>query len=128
MATTNKGWNYPVSTDTPDVPRDIKALADQMDAKLPYAMSAQTVNITLSAAASGTATVTWPTSRFTIAPIVTATKVGNPGAATGSIIQVNTVSSTSATITLYTATGTTASYTIAVNVIAMQFGTASASG
>jgi len=128
MATTTKGWPYPVSTDTPDVPRDVKAVADALDSRLPYAMSAQTVNVTLTAAASGTATVTWPTSRFTLAPIVTATKVSASGSATGSIVQVTAVSSTSATIGVYTASGGNATFTIAVNVIAMQFGTASASG
>lgn len=72
MPTTGKGYPYPAATDTPDVPRDIQALAAFTDAKVPYAMAAGTVNVPVNNTAAATAAVTFPVGRFspTVSPVV----------------------------------------------------------
>lgn len=72
MVTTTKGYPYPLPTDTPDVPRDLSALAAFLDTVVPFAFSAGTLAIAgLGAGASATAAVTFPAGRFTQPPIVT---------------------------------------------------------
>lgn len=68
MPVTSRGFPYPADTATPDVPVDIKALADKLDLTVPYAEAAgalnhQTVNGWNSAA------VTFPAGRFSVPPI-----------------------------------------------------------
>lgn len=128
MATTTKGWPYPVSTDTPDVPRDIKAVADNLDAKLPYAMTAQTITVSLSAAASGTATVTWPSGRFSQTPIVTSCKVSSSGSATALVEQITANSSTGCTVSVYDVNGTSVTASVTIHLIAIQFGVSASAG
>lgn len=128
MATTTKGWPYPVTTDTPDVPRDIKAVADTLDAKLPYAISAQTVTVSLTAASSGSATVTWPTGRFSQTPIVSSCKVGTLGAATALVEMITANSATGCTVSVYDVNSSTVTASVTIHLIAVQYGVSSAAG
>lgn len=75
MGTTNlQGLPYPEGSDLLSAGDDtIKALAEKLDAMVPYRWAAGTVSISLSNASSGTLAVTFPAGRFTQAPIVTVT-------------------------------------------------------
>lgn len=78
MATTPKGYPYPVGTDrVRDGDDVIHALADKLDATVPYAMAAGSTAIAVTNAPSGTTTVTFPAGRFTQPPLVVATVVGS---------------------------------------------------
>lgn len=76
MPSTASGLPYPTSTDTPDVPRDIKALADALEARLPRASYAGALSVPVSNAVSATAAVTFPAGRFTAVPIVVVSTSG----------------------------------------------------
>jgi hypothetical protein len=66
MGTTpNLNLPYPELTDSPDVPRDIKALALAVEAKLPRIA---TGHVSAPGTADGAATITFPAGRFTTAP------------------------------------------------------------
>jgi hypothetical protein len=80
MPNTPNGWPYPASTATPDVPRDIKAVADKLDAVLPTAMAAGLATVPANATnPQSTVAVTFPVGRFTQPPIVTVSLMGSTG-------------------------------------------------
>jgi hypothetical protein len=80
MPNTTNGWPYPADTATPDVPRDIKALADRLDAVAPMAMAAGVAAVPANATnPQSTVAVTFPVGRFTVAPIVVVSLVGSTG-------------------------------------------------
>lgn len=80
MPNTQNGWPYPASTATPDPPRDIKALADRLDAVLPAAMAAGLAAVPANATGpTSTVAVTFPVGRFTVPPIVVVSLVGSTG-------------------------------------------------
>lgn len=75
--TTRAALPYPLGTDpVSDGDDAIKNLANRLDgsvgnlASVPYAMATGQSNIVITAATSGTVAITFPASRFTIAPIV----------------------------------------------------------
>jgi hypothetical protein len=73
MATTAKGFPYPVGTDrVQDGDDAIKALAEAVGNYHGARIWATRVSITISNAASGNAAVTFPAGHFTAAPIVVA--------------------------------------------------------
>ena len=76
MPTTASGIPYPSSTDTPDVPRDVKAVADHLEARLPRASYAGTVSVPVVSANAASAAVTFPVGRFTGTPVVTVSTSG----------------------------------------------------
>jgi hypothetical protein len=76
MPSTASGLPYPTSTDTPDVPRDIKALADALEARLPRASWSGQLSVPVSAANNATAAVTFPAGKFTAAPNVVVSTSG----------------------------------------------------
>lgn len=76
-STTASGFRYPVATDTPDVPRDIKALADDLEAFLgpivPYATAAGQLSVNGTGVVAGgnvQTALTFPAGRFTQIPRV----------------------------------------------------------
>lgn len=126
-AQTSKGFPYPVSTDTPDVPRDVKALADRLDAVVPYAMAAGSADVVLNNSTTGSVVVTLPAGRFSQAPILTATKRTGLGGAGPLIPQITASSATSFTVNLLGGTATQ-SITVPVHWTAVQMLTGSAPG
>lgn len=76
MPTTASGLPYPADTETPDVPRDIKKLADELEDRLPAAQHSAAITVTVTSADSGTAAVTFPAGKFTAAPIVVVSTSG----------------------------------------------------
>lgn len=94
----------------------------------PYAMAAGSVGISLAAAAFGSATVTFPASRFTVAPIVMITQTSLP-ASSGTLIPKLTGTSTSGfTAYAYTGAGNTVTTSATFQWIAVQMTAATAEG
>lgn len=82
MANTPKGFPYPVGTDrVMDGDDAIRALATAVDTSVGV-LAAGTVSITTPASGAGTAAVTFPVGRFTVAPFVALTLVST-GATVG---------------------------------------------
>lgn len=106
MPSTAKGYPYPASTDTPDVPRDVKALADKVEALVPRIATGTAQVPANAAAASSTVAITFPAGEFTAPPVV----VGTMQAATGGLIKcsvrIAAVSATGATVYLSNTDGT----------------------
>lgn len=67
----------------------------------PFAVAAGSVTVSMSSSVSGTATVTFPASRFSVAPIVQLTKQSAAGPATLLVPMVTAVSSSGCTVGLY---------------------------
>lgn len=82
------------------------------------AMATGTVNVVVTAATNGTATITYPAGLFTSSPYIVATVVSAQGAAIGSTVLITANSSSSATVRL-NLTGTVTA-TIAVHWVAVQ--------
>lgn len=76
MPNTASGIPYPADTATPDVPRDIKAMADHLEDRLPYRDASGAVTVPVSNAASATLAVTFPVGLFTAAPQVVVSTSG----------------------------------------------------
>lgn len=67
----------------------------------PYAVAAGSATISVVNATFGNVTVTFPTSRFSVSPIVTVTKANNVSNGAGYVVAVSSFSSTSMTIVAY---------------------------
>lgn len=91
MATTIGGLPYPLpSAPVANGAADIRALAEAVDARVPFRAALGTFAFTPPGAAGGiTTAVTFPASRFTIAPIV-ATGIESSGYMAGSLGNVTT--------------------------------------
>lgn len=76
MPTTASGLPYPADTQTPDVPRDIKALADELEDRLVRAQHVGAVTVSVSNAVSANVAVTFPAGKFTGTPIVVVSTSG----------------------------------------------------
>jgi hypothetical protein len=127
MPNTTKGWPYPASTDTPDVPRDMKALADKADASLPFAVAAGTVTHTAASAAQTTVAVTFPVGRFTVAPIIQQS-VQNNGASSTTYAPRTSAGVTTSGFTSVLNTTAAVSGSTVVGWTAIQMGAAAAAG
>jgi len=147
MKTNSRGYAYPETTDAPDGPTQIKALADSVAsdvatvaasvatnaaqlAVIPYRAAAGSVTFTVSSAANtGTVAITFPSGRFSVAPLVVASITNSPSGATK--VQVRTKSATSSGTTLewWTGDGTTTTFTnLTVAWQAVQMNSSSAAG
>lgn len=112
MSTTAKGTPYPASTDTPDVPRDIEALADNIDERVPRKRQVGEQAITISASNTGTAAVTFPEA-FDNVPMVILTKRYTAGAVTKCHVSIlGSVSATGFTAIAATGDGSSVSGTV----------------
>jgi hypothetical protein len=89
-------------------------------------MASGTVSVTLTASSSGTATVTFPVGRFTVAPLVQLTKFSGAGGATLTIPMVTALSSSSMTVGLYATANQTV--TVPIHWWAVQMTTSTANG
>lgn len=119
MPDTANGLPYPASTATPDVPRDIEALATALDdTRIPGALAAGQVAVTIAnGSASGSAAVAFPGSRFGTTPRVIAT-VANASAAWA--VSVSGVSAAGCTINLRHIDANTAGATVNVQWVALE--------
>lgn len=115
MASTSKGFPYPLGTDrVMDGDNAIQALAQKIDTVLGL-MASGTTTVTLSNAAQAFATVTFPAGRFQSAPAVVAST------ASGTYLA-NTVGATATSVQIYAAhrDGTAQSGSVSVAWIARQ--------
>jgi hypothetical protein len=127
MATTAKGFSYILGTDSASTLDDISlALANTLEAYVPFRVAAGSASITLTAAANGTTAITFPTSRFTVAPLVLCTLQNT----NGPTVSARASSITSTGFTLYVSTGNngTVSTTVTAAWLAIQYGAAAAAG
>lgn len=127
--TTTKGYPYILGSDSADTIDDTSlALANKLEAVVPYAMSSGTVNVTLTAATSASAAITFPTSRFTVAPNVIAAMVSAPGGSQKFVARCINATTTGATVYVYTGDATSATGSVTVAWWAVQMTTAAANG
>jgi hypothetical protein len=129
-------WPYPVNTDpVHDGAAAMEAIARkgwevQQNAvnKPPYAISCQRKVITITGATSGYTDFTFPADTFPAAPLIMVTKVTGSGAATTLVPQVLSVSTTGCRIGLYSANNATVTVTCGIDLVAVCFGVAHATG
>lgn len=127
--TTTKGWPYILGADSADTIDDTSlTLANKLEAVVPYSMASGSVSIVLTNISSATATVTFPTNRFTVAPLVQLTKNSSSGSAIALIPMYYNATSSSMTVGLYHAAGTAVTVTVTLNWWAVQMTTAAANG
>lgn len=127
FSSTSKGYPYIQGTQNASLIDDYALeLANKLDAAVPYSMACGTVNVTLTASTTGSATVTFPVGRFSVAPIVQLTKVSGAGAATLTIPMATSVSASSMTVGVYATS--TQTVTLAVHWVAIQMTTTTANG
>jgi hypothetical protein len=127
-AATGKGFPYVQPADAvADYPTTSQALAQKIDDKVPYAVAAGMVTVTIAAAATqGTAAVTFPVGRFTVAPIVQAS-VNNAGSSDQYAPRMSPVPTASGfSVVMNRQTAGAASY--AIGWTAVQMGTGAAAG
>lgn len=74
---------------------------------LPFAMAANTLTMSISAAANTNASVTFPSGRFTAAPVVTAVMANAPGGSAKLVARAINSTSTGTSIYVYTGDSTT---------------------
>lgn len=91
-----------------------------------YAMAAGVSTISLSNDSSGTDSVVFPNGRFNVAPIMTAT-ITTTGSQT-LVVRVTNITSTNATVRVYTTDGSNVTANVTINWIAMQMAESSATG
>lgn len=97
-ANTSKGWPYILPADNvADYPVTSQALANFADAAVPYAQAAGQATVTL-ASGTGTVAVTFPASRFSVAPLVQATKSSGNGATIPVVPYVGSITTTGFTL------------------------------
>lgn len=95
---------------------------------LPYAMAAGTVSVTLSGVAVDSAAITFPASRFAVAPIVTVTIANGPSGTSKFVPRVIGATASGASVYVYTGDATTATGSVVVNWTAVQMTDVAAAG
>jgi hypothetical protein len=124
------GWPYPELTDPPDGPAQIRALGTAIEgtlaAKAPFAISAGSTPVQLTASTAGNVAVTFPLNRFTQIPLVVGAVSGGSGGAFGCYSPHASPTTSGMTLYLDRAAATTAA--IPVHWIAMQMTSAAAPG
>lgn len=96
----------------------------------PYAMSAGTVSVTVTAAATGTAAVVFPSSpaRFTVTPVVTISLVDPASGSARLVPRVTSPTASGFTATVLTGDGSTTTATVTLNWTAIQMTGSAAAG
>lgn len=128
MPNTPNGWPYPLGSEAPDGAAQIRALADQLEAVVPYAFAAGVASLPVSTTQSTTAAVTFPQGRFSLSPVVTATLVSATGTTTKYIPRAYNVSPTGMTVACYTSDASVAAGAAPLHWVAVQMDAASAAG
>lgn len=125
---TTDGWPYIGGNQNASLIDDYALeLATKLDAVVPFAMAAGSGTITITAATSGSVTLTYPTGRFSVAPIVTVANLGGSGSSQV-YLGVTANSASSVTITAYQRDNATVTATITVHYHAVQMNTGAANG
>jgi hypothetical protein len=148
--TSNFGFDYPESTDfVKDGAEDIQALADGIDARfgasafpnqivnvvsgvsrpVPYATAAGKSSVNMVAVNNTSVTVTFPASRFSVAPVVnfSVNRVTSNSAETYAT-RMQSLTSSSVLLAMITRTATAITETVEFNWIAMQVTSTTAAG
>lgn len=94
----------------------------------PHAEAAGSISVTVTAAATGTAVVTFPTGRFSVAPIVTATLVDPAAGSARLSARVTSPTNTGFTASVFTGDGSTTTSTVTVHWHAKQMLFSAAAG
>lgn len=123
-STSTFGFPYLEPSDPPDIAGATQALAEATETALgqvaaagPLRVRAGTVNVMLSAAISGGATVSFSPA-FSGTPVVVATIANGTGTTVAAVVRVTAASASSATLTV-TLNAAAATATIAVNWVAV---------
>lgn len=127
---TSKGYPYILGTQNASLIDDwALQLATKLNDTIPMAIAAGSATLNISAAATATVAITFPASRFSVAPIVMATITNAVTGATKLIPRVTTATTSGANIVVYTGDGTNATATgVTIGWIAIQMLPASAAG
>lgn len=94
----------------------------------PYATAAGSGAVSLSAASNGSTSITFPASRFTQTPMVSATIVSAAGGSQKFVPRLISVSTSGGTFYIYTGDSTTATASVNVHWIAVQMTSSSGAG
>jgi hypothetical protein len=124
---TTKGVPYILGADSASTIDDTSLLlANFIEAYMPFRVAAGSGTVTLTSASNGTTAITFPTSRFTIAPLVFCTLQNT----NGPTVTARASSITTSGFTLYVSTGNngTTSATITAAWWAVQMTTTTAAG
>jgi hypothetical protein len=135
VPSTSRGYTYPDSTGHTRIWEHIEELADDVDtdlaavlALLPVRMAAGSISVTLTAATSGFTAITFPVSRFSVAPLVIATLQDAPGGTGKFVPRVISITSSGANVYCYSGDGTSVTGTATVGWIAIQMTASTAAG
>lgn len=127
--TTSKGFPYILGADPASSIDDTSlSLANKLEAMIPFAVSAGSISVTLTAAASGFTAITFPVGRFTIAPLVMATMASAPAGSGKFVPRVLNVTTSGASVYVYTGDATNASASVTVSWFAIQMTPSAANG
>jgi hypothetical protein len=127
--TTSKGYPYVLGSDSADTIDDTSlALANKLEAVVPFAMASGQVVVTLTAAASGFTAITFPGGRFTVAPNVIVSQVNAPSGTQKFVCRCINSTTSGASVYAYTGDGSTATGSATIAWWAVQMTTASANG
>lgn len=94
----------------------------------PYAMAAGSVTVSLSGTSNGNTSVTFPASRFTATPMVSSNMSSAAGGTQKFVPRLISVSTSGATMYIYTGDSTTATASVNVNWIAVQITSSAGAG
>jgi len=110
----------PTGGNVGDVWIDTSSNVNSWSSFAPYAMAAGSVTATVSAASFVITTITFPVSRFSVAPILTVAKASNVSNGAGFITASSSITATGATIQSYDATGTSRTLSFPIHWQAIQ--------
>jgi hypothetical protein len=118
--TTTLGFRVPLDSDPVcDGAEATRNLGQDVD-DFVGVLAAGTINITLTAVTFNSAAITFPVGRFASAPIVVASLASAPGGSNKLTARCSGVTAAGATLFVYSADGTNATATVAVNWIAIK--------
>lgn len=125
---TTDGWPYIAGTQNASLIDDYALeLATKLDAVVPFAMAAGSVVMTITSATNGSASVTFPVGRFTVAPIVTCISAGGTGSS-AFYVATTTITTSGMTVQAFNRDNAAATATITIHWHAVQMNTGAASG
>lgn len=112
---TGDGWPYIAGSQNASLIDDYALeLANKLDATVPYAFATGIANIaatTIAAGSTATVAITFPASRFTTAPVLTATVAGTQGGTAYLVVREFAITSSGATLYVYNVGASSATFT-----------------
>jgi hypothetical protein len=135
VPSTSRGYVYPDSTGHTRIWEHFEELADDIDTdlvavleRLPVRMSAGSVSVVLSSDTVAFTAITFPVSRFSVAPLVVATLQSAPGGSAKFVPRVISITTSGANVYVYTGDGTSQTATVTVAWVAIQMTAGAAAG